>query len=106
MFSTLEDAFNTLTDAVQVISKQHAPPLPPHAPTPVSQSIKAVGRFLDHIKRCKENNDEWLSGDQVIQVLNIFRGDEKISEHYLQVLEFAEEGVMRLWVLNELKQLT
>ncbi|KAH9968600.1 hypothetical protein BC827DRAFT_266553 [Russula dissimulans] len=103
----LTGAFRDLNDILRIMvtnaTHTSAPPPPPsYAPTSISHGATAAGQFLDHIRASKERRDEWLSDDQIIQMLSIFSAVEGTGELYMQIAEHGNETLLRGWVRQEL----
>jgi hypothetical protein len=98
------DAFTTFVDArqnaghpVSLVRRSLSPPAP--AP-PISRQAEAAGLFLKSIQHSKECGDEWLSVDEVLNVLDVFERDETAAGLYLMFTKSSNESFMRRWVCN------
>jgi hypothetical protein len=110
------DAFTSFIDArrnaghpVSLVRRSLSPPSPPPAPAPsTSRGAEAVRVFLKNIRHSKEHDDEWLSVDEVLNVVDVFQSDETVAAFYLIFAESSYasdyESFTRTWVCNHVLQ--
>jgi hypothetical protein len=93
----LEDFINASRDFQH--SKAYAP-LPASAPSN-SRQVVALRRFLESFNRSKERGDEWLSVEDVFDMIDIFLEDATAAEVYIAFGDMSDifsEDEMRSWV--------
>jgi hypothetical protein len=106
------DAFTSFIDARQsaghlvslVRRSLSPPPPPPSAPASTSRHMEALGLFLKSIQHSEEHGDEWLSVDEVVNMIDVFQDDEMAAESYITVAGMSDESVTRGWVRGQLAQ--
>jgi len=111
--ASLEGLFNRISNAIECIAPAIVPlplplpplPLPLPVPVPPPSSVHkttAAEHFADYINKCKQHGNVWLTMDEVIQMLRLFRENDTLSGHYFMVNEkFGENGV-RAFIWGEL----
>ena len=72
-----------------------------------SHWMEATKRFLDYTRKSKGRNDEWLSVDDMAEMLFMFQNDEDAAELFVIIADGSNgnEGFIRLWVQGELERL-
>jgi hypothetical protein len=76
------------------------PPSPPPTPEPlVSREVQAVRLLL---KSVKPSEDEWLSVDEIMEMIEIFRHNENAAEVYITFAGHSNESLTRKWVRKQL----
>ncbi len=74
--------------------------------SPLGQACRC---FLEFIRRSKEHNDEWLSTDDVMRVINIFGDNDEAVNSFMNIANSSiecKEALMRMWVHDRLAQAT
>jgi hypothetical protein len=103
--SSFIDARQSAGHPVSLVRRSLSPPPPPpSAPASTSRHMEAVGLFLKSVQHSEEHGDEWLSVDEVVNVLDVFQDDEMAAESYITVAGMSDESLTRGWVRGQLAQ--
>jgi len=68
---------------------------------------EAAKQFLNYIKICQERNDEWLTMDNIYQMLHIFEDNDKGARLFITLTNVSVAGneeLLCMWVQDALRQ--